>query len=148
MKTLKHFLPAIALLLCINLTSAQEVKAEKYDNLKWYTVTFIKFEDGKMEAAKKIIDEYFKPSDADIGGAGAPVMELDLMFSEWDLMVIFPMQEGIQALEWKITPTDVEWRKAFSKRAGSEEKAKEIYQEFESYIKDYKSRLARSTGQP
>lgn len=142
MRTLKNLLPVIALLLCFNFSSAQEMTAEKYENLDWYTVTFLKYEDGKMEAAQKIINEYFKPTDADLGGG--PVLELDLLFSDWDQMVVFPMQEGIEALEWKMSPSDVEWRKAFAKRAGSEEKAKQIYAEFESYVKDYKTHLART----
>ena len=144
MKTLKNLLPVIALLLCFNFSSAQEMTAEKYENLEWYTITLIKYEDGKKEAAQKIINDYFKPTDADLG-EGGPVLEVDLLFSDWDQMVVFPMQEGIEALEWKMSPSDVEWRKAFAKRAGSEEKAKEIYQEFESYVKDYKTHLARST---
>ena len=143
MKTLKNLLPVIAFILCFNFSSAQEMTAEKYDNLEWYTVMFVKFENGKMEAAQKIINDYFKPTDADIGGGG-PVMELDLLYSEWDMMVVFPMKEGLEALEWKMTPSDVQWNKAFAKRVGSEEKAKQIYEEFESYVKEYKTHLART----
>lgn len=145
MKTLKNLLPALVMLLCFNYVSAQEMTAKKHDDVKWYVVRQIKFEDGKMEAAKKIINEYFKPADADIGGDG-PVLELDLLFSEWDLMVVFSMDEGIETLEWEMTPTDVEWYKAFQKRAGSADKAKQIEEEFESYIKDSKTTLARKLG--
>ena len=147
MKTLKNLLPALAFLLCINLVSAQELTAKKFENLQWYYITFLKFENGKAEDAKKVITEYFKPSDLDTGQQG-PVLELDLLFSEWDLIVVFPMEEGIEALEWEMSPRDVEWMKAFQKRAGSAERAKEIQKEFESYIKDYKSILAKSTGAP
>ena len=145
MKTLKNLLPALVFILCFNFTSAQETTAQKLENLKWYTVVLLKYEDGKMEAAQKIINDYFKPSDADMGGGG-PVLELDLLFSDWDQLVVFPMEDGIQTLEWKVTPRDIEWRKAFAKRVGSEEKAQQIYKEFESYIKDYKSLLARTVG--
>ncbi|WP_037373967.1 hypothetical protein [Salinimicrobium xinjiangense] len=148
MKTLRNLLPVIALLLCFNFSFAQdtgEMTAKKHENLNWYYITFIKFEQGKMEDAKKIIKEYFIPTDQDAGHAG-PVIAFDLLFSEWDHVVAFKIEEGIQALEWEMSPRDVEWMKAFNKRAGSEAKAKEIQEEFQSYIKDYKSHLARTTG--
>lgn len=145
MKTLKLLLPVFALLFCFNFVSAQEMTAEKYDNLEWYNIHYVKFEDGKAEDAKKIIDEYFKPSAQDAGQQG-PVMELDLLFSEWDHVVIFPMEEGVEALEWKTSPMNVAWMKAFQERAGSEERAKEIGDEFDSYIKEYKNQLARKTN--
>ncbi len=147
MKTVKKLLPVIVFFLCINIISAQEMTAKKYDNLQWYNVVFVKFENGKLDAAKKIIDEHFKATDTELGYQG-PAMELDLLYSEWDLMVVFPMEEGIEVLEWEISPRDVEWRKAFQTRVGSEEKAKEIQEEFGSYIKDYKSFLARRSGTP
>ena len=40
---------------------------------------------------------------------------------------------------------EVEWMQAFEKRAGSPEKAKELGENFDSYIKDSKSVLARKT---
>ncbi len=144
MKILKKFLPALALLFCFNFGYAQEIKAEKHKNLKWYTISHFKWEDGKAADAKKIINDYFKPSGQDVGQQG-PVMELDLLFSEWDYIVVFPMEEGLESFEWKTSPSEVEWMTAFHKRAGSPEKAKELGKNFESYIKESKSILARKT---
>lgn len=146
MKTFKNLLPVVALVFCFNFLSAQEMTAKKYDNLQWYVVTLVNFEDGKMEDAKKIINEHFTPTDQATGQRG-PEMALDLMFSEWDHIVIFPMEEGIEALEWKTSPREIEWMKAFHERAGGEEKGKEVMDEFQSYVKEYKSMLARSTGE-
>lgn len=137
-------LPAIAFIFCFNVLSAQEMKAEKHENIEWYSISYFKWEDGKAGDAKKIINEYYKPSAKDAGQQG-PVMELDLLYSEWDHMVVFPMEEGLEAFEWKTSPADVQWLKAFHKRAGGEEKGKEIFEKFSSYIKESKSMLARKT---
>lgn len=135
-------MPVIALLFCFNFLSAQEMTAEKYENLEWYTISYFEWEDGKAEDAKKMINEYFKPSAQD-AGQQLPVMELDLLFSEWDHLVIFPMEEGLEAFEWKRSPGDVKWMQALQKRVGSEEKVQEMWEEFGSYVKKSKSQLAR-----
>lgn len=147
MKTFKNLLPAVALIFCFNFLSAQEMTAKKYENLQWYVVTLIKFEDGKIDDAKKIIKEHFIPTDQASGQRG-PVMGLDLLFSDWDHIVIFPMDEGIQGLDWEVSPREVEWMKAFNAHTGSEEKGKEVMDEFQSYVKNYKNMLARSTEEP
>ncbi len=147
MKTFKKIVPLLTLIFCFNFLQAQEMTAKKHENLQWYYVSLVKFEDGKMKDAKKIIDDYFIPTDKEAGHQ-PPIAELDLLFSEWDQIVIFPMEEGLEALEWEMSPRNVEWMKTFQKRAGSEEKAKEIMDNFESYIKDYKTILAKTNRNP
>ncbi len=142
MKTFKKLLPAVFILFYVIPLSAQEMKAERHENSEWYTITYFKWEAGKMEDAKKIINEYFKPSGQDAGLQG-PVMEVELMFSDWDHMVVFPMEEGLDLLEWKTSPNDVKWIEAMQKRAGGEENGKKIFEDFDSCIKDSKSQLAR-----
>lgn len=143
MKTLKILLPLFTLLFCFNLISAQEMTAEKYKNVDWYSVTFYDFHDGKKDEAMKLVNEYFLPTDQDLGRK--EVKEFDLLFSEWDHMTIFPMEEGLEAFEWKTSPEYVEWNKALEKRAGSKERVEEIFKEWSSYVKESKSHLARMT---
>lgn len=142
MKPFKSLLLGFAFLFCFSFVSAQEMKAEKYENLEWYTISYYKWEAGKAEDAKKIINEYFKPTRQDIRSQ-LLVMEVDLLYSEWDYMVVFPMEDGLEVFEWKTSPRNVQWNQAFLKRAGSEEKVKEINEKFSSYVKDYKSQLGR-----
>lgn len=146
MKTFKNLLCLTAFVFCSNFALAQEEepRAERYENLEWYVVHYIKFEDGKAADAKKIIEDYFKPSAEDVGQQN-PVLELDLLFSEWDHIVVFPLEEGLESFEWKTSPAEVEWMTAFEKRAGSPEKAKELGENFDSFIKESKSILARKT---
>lgn len=136
----------MVLVFCFSFVNAQEeMTAKKLENPQFYYVTLVKFEDGKMKDAKKIINDYFIPTDTE-SGHQPPIAEMDLLFSEWDHIVIFPLEEGLEALEWEMTPRNVEWMKNLHKRAGGPEKAKEITDNFESYIKDYKTILARTTG--
>lgn len=145
MKTFKFLLSVIAFLFCFNFGTAQEIKAEKHENLKWYTITYFDFHPGKMSDAKKIIEEYFKPTGKEVGHQ-PPVMEMELLYSDWDYVVVFPMEEGLQEFDWKTSPRDVEYRKAFYKRVGGEDKANEIWDKFGSYVKDSKSQLARTVN--
>lgn len=142
MKHFKILLPLFALFFSFNFLSAQEMTAEKHKNLKWYTITYYDFHDGKTDEAMKLVNEFFKPTDQDLGKED--VVEFELLYSKWDHMAIFPMEEGLEAFEWKTSPNEIEWMKAFEKRAGSKEKAKEIMEEWESYVKEYKSHLART----
>lgn len=147
MKTLKNLVPFVILMFCFSFLNAQEMTAKKHENLQWYYITLLKYEDGKMEDAKKIINEYFIPTD-EASGLQGPVMGMELLFGDWDHLVIFPMEEGIQALEWETSPRDVKWMTAFNERAGGEEKGKEIMDQFGTYVKESKSMLARTTGEP
>lgn len=144
MKTFKSFLSAIALLFCFNFSSGQEVTAEKFENVEFYSITFFQWEDGMREDAMKMINEYFKPS-AEDAGQQLPVMEVDLLYSEWDHMVVFPMEEGLEVFEWKTSPRDAEWMNALQKRVGSKEQVEEMWKDFSSYVKESKSILARKT---
>ncbi len=47
MKTFKFLLPVIAFLFCFNFVSAQEMKAEKYENIEWYNILYVI--NGRME---------------------------------------------------------------------------------------------------
>lgn len=142
MKTFRSLIPAIALVFCFNFLSAQEMTAKKYENAQWYTVDYVQFEPGKANDAKKIIDEYFIPTDKDSNLPG-PVMELEVVFGDWDMIVLWKMEDGVEALTWEVHPDLVKWLTAFEKRAGSKEKAVEIQKEFSSYIKTSKSELVR-----
>lgn len=124
MKTLKNLLTIVTLVLCFNFASGQEPVAERYENAEWYYLSYLKFENGKFEEAKQIINDYLKPATEE-AGQEMPVMELDLLFSDYDYVVVFPLEGGLDALEWKRSPGDVAMMKALMKRLGSKEKLQE-----------------------
>lgn len=145
MKTFRNLVPIIAFLCCFNFSSGQEVQPEKFENVEFYSVALFKWEDGKRDDAMKMINEYFKPSAQD-AGQQLPVMELNLLYSEFDDLIIFPMEEGLEVFEWKTSPADAKWMNALQKRVGSEEKVQEMWVEFGTYVDHSQSMLARKTN--
>lgn len=143
MKVIRHLLAFTALLFCFNLSAQEEeMTPKKYENPQWYVIQYVNFKEGKSSDAKKIIKDHFLEADREAGNTG-PVMELDLVFGEWDFVVIWHMEEGVEALNWEISPEGVKWIQAFRKQAGSKERATEIMEEFQSYIVATKSEFAR-----
>lgn len=144
MKMLKSTAAILTLLFCFNITSAQEeeMTPKKYENPEYYMVSYVKFHPGKSGEAKKIIDEYFIPTSQQAGTDG-PVMHLNMITGEWDMMIVWHMKEGLESLNWEMSPDDIKWEKAFMAMAGGKEKGMEISKQWESYIKGSKSHLGR-----
>ncbi len=120
-------------LFTINLAHAQEMKAKKYDNPKWKTITFMKFKAGKYDRAKEIIKTYYEKAGQKAGLSG-PSMVVDIMSGEWDMMVVWDMKGGIEEMNWEISPDNVKWMTAMNEIAGSADKAKGVLDEFSSLI--------------
>ncbi|SDL34976.1 hypothetical protein SAMN04488034_103278 [Salinimicrobium catena] len=144
MKLFKLSFTVLAFLFCFHSISAQEeeMKPKKYDNPEYYVITYLKFDTGKTQSAKKIIKDYFAAAGENAGIPG-PAMMLDLVTGEWDMMITWHLKDGPEALNWEISPEDVKWGKAFHELAGSPEKAEEINKEWQSYVKSSKTQLAR-----
>lgn len=144
MKMLKSIAPILALLFCFNLVTAQEeeMSPKKYENPEYFMVSYVKFHPGKSGEAKKIIDEYFIPSSKQ-AGTSSPFLHLDMITGEWDIMVVWHMKEGLESLNWEMSPDDIKWEKAFSELTGGKEKGMEISKKWESYIQSSKSHLGR-----
>jgi hypothetical protein len=141
MKTIGAFLLVTVLFLSGNL-AAQDMEAKKYDNPEWYQVVHVDYVAGKEEAARKLINDYFKKAGQKAGTPG-PIMELALSTGEYDYLYIWKLEDGIQSLDWQMSPTSVTWQKAFQEMVGGKEKAKEIGDEYSSYVNSVKVELAR-----
>lgn len=118
----------------------EEISEKKYENVDWYQVVLIDFQQGKVGAAQAIIDK-FEAAGAE---AGTPGPEL-YWFStgEYDAMAIWKLEDGPGDLEWQITPDDVKWWDAFVKQQGSAEEAQKLQQEFGSLVVKSTSYLSR-----
>lgn len=110
---------------------AQELKAEREENVTYYRVEMIKFHHGKRPRGAEIVDKYFAPADRDIGGT---VIDLHLMTGEWDFIAMFPMSGGPGDLSYTTSPEDVRWMTALRKRAGGEAAAKKITDEWDTLV--------------
>lgn len=141
MKTVGALLVAIGFLAVGNV-SAQDMKAKKYENPEWYQVVYVDYLPGKEDDARKLIDDYFKKA-SDNAGTPKPVMEFALYSGEYDYMYIWKLDEGLQSLDWEVSPNQVEWGKAFMEMAGGKEKAEQISDEYSGYVNSVKVELAR-----
>lgn len=97
----------------------------------WYRVEMIKWKPGKGERAQEII-EMFEKADQEAGMKG--VIDIHLNTGEWDSLVAFPMTGGIAQMGWASNPEDKKWEAVFARQVGGEDKAKALYEEFDSLI--------------
>ena len=142
MKTFKT-----AIMLCILLIigmqgmQSQEMKVTKYDNPEWIRVGYVKFKPMMKQKAQEIIRNYFAKADKNLGRPGP--MSFELASGEYDMIVMFPMEHGIETLNYEMTQEDIDWMQEMSKLAGGPDKAMEKMQEFYSYVETWESDIAR-----
>lgn len=143
MKTAKFILPVMTMLFIGVLTQAQETDWETFDSPELFQVEYFKFISGKSDDAIQIIEEYFSEANR-LAGVPIPVLELEVHSDDYNYMVVWPMHEGKEHLNWQTSPTNSEWYKAFVIVAGSEENAKAIIEEFDSCVGGSKIEMAKN----
>ena len=141
MKAIKSFLAVIVFLIGANYSFGQEMKAEKYENPEWVAISYIKFKPMKKDPAMGIVENYFAKADEDAGID--PPVTYHLAFGDYDMMVIWDMKDGVETLNYKMTPEDAEWMKSMAKIAGGQDKAMAKLEEFMSYVDKWDNTMAR-----
>lgn len=142
MKTIKILCASICLVFVSQGLNAQEMTAKKYDDPQWYNVVHIDYKAGNYNKARKIVADYFMKASENAGTPG-PVMVLELNSGKYDIMAVWHMKEGIESMNWDISPDNIKWRNALNELAGSPEKAGEILKEYQSYIASSSNEIAR-----
>ncbi|MCB7482457.1 hypothetical protein [Christiangramia sediminis] len=141
MKTFKTTLALLVFLIAGNLSFGQEMKAEKYENPQWVSMASIKFKPMKKDAAMEIIHNYFAKADEDAGIK--PPTAFHFVTGKYDMLVIWEMPEGIETLNYKMTPEDVKWMSSMAKIAGGQDKAMAKLDEFMTYVETWDNSIAR-----
>ncbi|XUU59732.1 hypothetical protein ACRAQ6_09125 [Erythrobacter sp. HA6-11] len=114
------------------LADDHEEKAErKLAEVTWYRISMIKWKHGKGNRAHEIID-IFEKVDMAIGEDG--VIDLHMNTGEWNSIVAFKMDGGIQEMAYQPSGEPDPWMAELAKQVGGEEKAKELMAEFDSLI--------------
>ena len=131
MKKLILTAAAIGLAMPVTPAFADNHEAPALAELDWYRINFIKWEPGKSERAHEII-EMFQKVDAALGHDG--VIDFHMSTGEWDSVVALPMRQGIAAMGWAENPEGKKWEAEFIRQVGGEDKAKAIWDEFDSLI--------------
>ncbi|MCM4158541.1 hypothetical protein FHG64_13220 [Antarcticibacterium flavum] len=141
MKIAHLTLMVFALLGCNNLL-AQTIENDPIDKADLYQIEYYQFNADKAEEARMIIDNYFSVAHQ-LAGVPHPVMQLQLTSDDYNYMAVWKLPVGIDHLNWQSSPANPRWYNAFVTVAGSEEKAKEIIEKYDSYIRDSKTEFAR-----
>ena len=132
MKTLALFL-ILMFTLSLSSLSAQDdpPKPEKWKDVTWHEVVLVDFQSGKLKRVNEILDLYEKAGE----NAGVKGPEFHwLMTGDYNAMVIWHLEEGPSALEWKRTADGIKWWGEFIKLAGSKEEAEKLSDEYSSLI--------------
>jgi hypothetical protein len=112
--------------------AAQEAAvAPELMKVDWYDVQMIKWVPGKSRRAQEIIDMFMK-TDKELGLSG--VMDFHMRTGPWDSIVALPMRGGVAEIGWTNNPAEKKWEETFAKQVGGAEKAKAIYDEFDTLI--------------
>lgn len=119
---------------------AQEMKVSKHENPEWVRIAYVKFKPMMKDKAKSIINDYFMKAGQNSGGLQPT--SYDLASGEYDMLVIFPMEKGIETLNYKMTEDDVKWMSEMSNLTGGPDKAMAKMQEFYSYVAKMDSDIA------
>lgn len=127
--------PAVAL-------AQQEPQGSKWTGVEWYEVIQVDFKAGKSSEAMDLIEEQFKPT-SQAAGTPMPVMLLEHETGEWDLTVIWHMEEGPSSMEWQRSPNNQKWWAKLVERTGSESAAEAVWDEYQSYIARTNSYIVR-----
>ena len=141
MKILKTLLAIVFLFGAMNLASSQEMSAKKYDNPTWVNMVYIKFKPMKKGSAMELIEQYFAKADENAGID--PPTAYHFATGNYDMLVIWEMKEGVETLNYEMTPDDVKWMKEMAKLTGGQDKAMAKLEEFYSYVEDWETSLAR-----
>lgn len=134
------FLMFFVAVLSVTSLAQDDVEPAKYENVTWHQVVMIDFEQGKTGRAKEIIAQFEKAGEE--AGTSSPELYW-LSTGEYDAMAIWKLDNGPADLEWRITPDDVKWWKAFVKQQGSEEAANKLQDEFGGLVERSTSFLSR-----
>lgn len=115
-------------------------KPKKYENVTWHRVVKTDFKPGQTWRAKQIIKMY-EAAGAEAGTKGPEKFWFST--GKYDAMFIWTMEDGPSEMEWSQSADNIKWRAAMIKQAGSEEKMKEIQEEFSSLISSSTSEICR-----
>lgn len=143
MKLLKILLTGLVMLFLNFNLKAQDMQAKKHENPNWNMITFVKFKPGHKDAAVKIIDDYFVKADQN-AGIDPPVIVLNMVTGDYDYIISWKLKEGVESLNWEMSPDDVNWFEELGKMLGGTDKAEGKLKEFYEHVVVWKTELGRN----
>jgi hypothetical protein len=103
------------------------------EDARYLSITHVDFKPGQRESAMDLITEYFVKASQKAGTPG-PILAIHYQTGKWDASFIWELPGGMADLEWYRSPRDIKWFAALSEIVGGEDKASEIWADFNSKI--------------
>ena len=114
----------------------------KYENVTWYTIVNIDYHAHATREALELVYDHFMPAGKVTGGPIPRIMEY-ATGGEWDLCMIWRMDEGPAELEWELDPDSAAWLAALAELEGGKEQAEELLERYMKMINRYDGQIVR-----
>ena len=108
----------VSLFVLQSLSADDHKKKVEKEKVHYFEASFSKFHPGGNLRASEIIEEYWFPTDKNVGRLAIP---FDLKAGEWDHVVFFYKPEGLTDFKQNPDKVSQEWKKDIIKRLGEEE---------------------------
>ena len=118
---------------------------EGFKNYDWFQAKYIKFKPGKATEARRLLQEYLYKAN-EISGRLVLTFESDM--GDWDHIAYLHLKDGPKQLSYENAEIETRWWNAVVKLAGSEQKAKEIIEQYNNCILNEKYNLVRMRNMP
>lgn len=112
---------------------------------EWFQAKYVKFKPGKSAAARQLLKDYLYKAN-EISGRLVLTFESDM--GEWDHIAYLHLKDGPKQLSYENPEIESKWWNGVIKLSGSEQRAKEIVKEYQSYILNEKYNLVRMRNMP
>ncbi len=130
----------IVLIACLSVFAASAQQGKKFDeSTTWHWFVYVDYHTGKYDRAMEIIENHFKTA-SDKAGTPKPEM-YHMMSGDYDLIVVWTIENGPADLNWDVHPNSEKWMKAFNEQEGGAENGKAIRDEYNSLVRNAYSEL-------
>ena len=121
---------------------SDEMSPKRYTNVRWHKIIHVDYKPQHTEAAIKMVHDHFIKAGRTAGMNNVRIFEY-ATGGEWDLTLLFEMENGPRDLEWEIHPEDMKWMQALARQEGSINDAKAMLNDYKSMIARYKYEIVR-----
>ena len=114
---MRHIICAVVVLALVlsSRTSAQMPAAQKWENVEWYVVMSWQFTGADADSATTIFWDHIMPA---MGETWPETTCLRVMTGETGVICFGPMANGLEEMEWAVSPNDVRFLSLFFEREG------------------------------
>ena len=134
---MKNLIYVFFILFTLNSFGQNQEGFEEYD---WFQAKYVKFKPGKSSAARQLLQDYLYKAN-EISGRLVLTFESDM--GDWDHIAYLHLKDGPKQLSYENAEIESKWWNGVIQLAGSEQRAKEIVEEYQSYILNEKYNLVR-----